>query len=33
MIFVVTRGGRATKGGAVNALSKELVKEFKAMAR
>ena len=30
--FIVTRGGRTTKGGAVNALSKELVKRFKAMA-
>ena len=30
--FIVTRGGRATKGGAVNALSKELAKKFKAMA-
>jgi hypothetical protein len=33
VVFVVTRGGRATKGGAVNALSKELAKKFKAMAR
>jgi hypothetical protein len=32
VIFIVTRGGRTTKGGAVNALSKELVKKFKSMA-
>ena len=30
--FIVTRGGRTTKSGAVNALSKELVKKFKTMA-
>ena len=29
VVFVVTRGGRTTKGGAVNALSKELAKKFK----
>lgn len=28
--FIVTRGGRATKGGAMNALSKEIVKKLKA---
>ena len=27
--FIVTRGGRGTKGGAMNALSKELVKKLK----
>jgi hypothetical protein len=32
VLYIVTRGGRTTKGGAVNALSKELVKKFKAMA-
>ncbi len=31
VLFIVTRGGRATKGGATNALSKELVKKFKQM--
>lgn len=28
--FIVTRGGRSTKGGAMNALSKEIVKKLKA---
>lgn len=27
--FIVTRGGRTTKGGAMNALSKEIVKKLK----
>ena len=31
VVFVVTRGGRTTKGGAVNALSKELAKKFKQL--
>jgi hypothetical protein len=29
--YIVTRGGRSTKGGASNALSKEIVKKLKAM--
>jgi hypothetical protein len=32
VVSVITRGGRTTKGGAVNALSKELAKKFKQMA-
>jgi hypothetical protein len=32
VVSVITRGGRATKGGAVNALSKEVAKKFKQMA-
>lgn len=30
--YIVTRGGRTTKGGASNALSKDIVKKLKAMA-
>jgi hypothetical protein len=33
VVFVITRGGRATKGGAVNALSKEVVKKFAEMKK
>jgi hypothetical protein len=32
VVSVITRGGRASKGGAVNALSKELAKKFKQLA-
>ena len=30
--YISTRGGRTTKGGATNALSKDIVKKLKAMA-
>ena len=30
LLFVVTRGGRMTEGGALNAVSKELAKKFKS---
>jgi hypothetical protein len=30
MVFVVTRSGRMTESGALNAVSKELVKKFKS---
>jgi hypothetical protein len=29
LVFAVSRGGRSTKGGAMNALSKEIVKQLK----
>jgi hypothetical protein len=29
LVFAVSRGGRSTKGGAINALSKEIVKQLK----
>jgi hypothetical protein len=31
--FILTRGGRSTKGGAMNALSKEIVKKLKALKK
>jgi hypothetical protein len=30
LVFAISRGGRSTKGGAINALSKEIVKQLKA---
>ena len=33
LVFVVTRGGRSTKGGATNALSKEIVKKLKNLPK
>ena len=30
LVFAVSRGGRSTKGGAINALSKEIVKQLKS---
>lgn len=30
MLFIVSRSGRATQGGALNAVSKELVKKFRS---
>jgi hypothetical protein len=29
LVFAISRGGRSTKGGAINALSKEIVKQLK----
>jgi hypothetical protein len=29
LVFAVSRGGRSTKGGAINALSKEIAKQLK----
>jgi hypothetical protein len=33
LVFAVSRGGRSTKGGAINALSKEIVKQLKAQLK
>jgi len=30
LVFAISRGGRSTKGGAINALSKEIVKQLKS---